>query len=69
MVSDALSLLGATYAFAQGGSLGIDGLSQSSSGPGAQVFAQRLADLAVVQEKLLRKFRKLCGMALVSGSA
>lgn len=65
---DVLSQLGATYAWMTGGSLGIDGLSQSSSGPGPQVFQVRLTELKELERVLLNKFRGLCGMRLHSGN-
>lgn len=42
---DILSMLATTYAKVQSQSLGIDGLSQSVSTPGPQIFAQRLEEL------------------------
>ncbi len=65
---DVLSQLGATYAWMTGGSLGIDGLSQSTSGPGPAVFQGRMAELKELQQKLIKKFKKFCGLSLVSGS-
>lgn len=65
---DILSMLAATYGFMTGGSLGIDGLSQSSSGPGPQVFAQRLSEIEKEMESLKKKFRKFCGLAITVGS-
>jgi len=63
-----LSQLGATYAWMTGGSLGIDGLSQSSSGPGPQVFATRIGELKERQAKLMKKFRNFGGMSLSVGA-
>jgi hypothetical protein len=65
---DILSMLAATYGFMTGGSLGIDGLSQSSSGPGPQVFAQRIGEIKEEMEMLKKKFKKFAGLALVVGS-
>lgn len=65
---DVLSQLGATYAWMTGGSLGIDGLSQSSSGPGPQVFAVRIQELKELEKQLLNKFKALCGMKISAGA-
>lgn len=65
---EALSQLGATYAFMTGGSLSIDALSQSSSGPGPGVFSGRVGELRDTQQTLLKKLKKFCGLSLVSGS-
>lgn len=65
---DILSMLGSTFGFMTGGSLGIDGLSQSSSGPGPQVYAGRLQEIEKEMEMLKKKFRKICGLAITVGS-
>jgi len=63
-----LSQLQATYAFGQSGSLSIDGLSQSSSGPGPQAYAGRIQELDQEKEKLLRHLRSFAGMAIFSST-
>lgn len=65
---EVLSMLGTTYAWMTGGSLSIDALSQSTSGPGPNVFAGRIAELKELQKLLLKKFRKFCGLSLVSST-
>jgi hypothetical protein len=57
-----------SYAWMTSGSLGIDGLSQSSSGPGAAIFQGRVGELLTLQGKLIAKFRRYCGLAVVCGS-
>ena len=49
---EVLSVLAATYAKSTSTSLGIDGLSQSISLPGAQIFTQRLEELAAKRKWL-----------------
>lgn len=62
-----LSMLSSTY-MKSSQSLGIDGMSQSTSGPGPQQFTQRINEL---QEDLKRKVKKLkvmVGQSLFSGN-
>jgi hypothetical protein len=66
--AEVLRQLQSTYAFGQSGSLGIDGMSQSSSGPGPQAYAPRISALEAEIKKLIRKLRALCGMALLSST-
>lgn len=65
---EVLSMLGATYAFMTGGSLSIDAMSQSSSGPGPAIFQTRIAQLQQDYAKEIRKYKKFCGLAIVSGT-
>lgn len=65
---EVLSMLGATYAFMTGGSLSIDAMSQSSSGPGPAIFQTRIAQLQQDYERAKRKFKKFCGLSIVSGT-
>lgn len=58
---DILSMLATTYAKVQSHSLGIDGLSQSVSTPGPQIFKVRLDELKERRALLVRKFKALTG--------
>lgn len=65
---EVLRQLQATYAWGQSGSLGIDGLSQSSSGPGPQAYGARIQAMEAERDTLIRKFKKFCGLALLSST-
>lgn len=62
---DALAMLGATL-MGNSASLGIDGLSQSSSGPGPQVYETRIAMLVAERDVYVRKIKKMCGLKIFS---
>lgn len=62
-----LSNLQATWALTSQ-SLGIDGLSQSSSNPGPQVFKVKMADLQERRDMLLKKLKTKTGQGLVVGA-
>lgn len=64
---EVLSQLAATYAHATGTSLGIDGLSQSVSGPGPQRYQQRMTELVDKRKKIARKIRVMYGQSIFSG--
>lgn len=64
---EVLSALAATYARSTSHSLGIDGLSQSVSTPGPQLFKQRLDELAEKRKKLVKKLRTQYALNLFSG--
>lgn len=59
--SEILSMLAVTYAKVQSHSLGIDGLSQSVSTPGPQIFVQRLEELEKKRVLLVKKIKGLTG--------
>ena len=63
-----LSLIASTYARVNSASLGIDGLSQSIGGPGGQLFATRMQELAVQRKLLVGKLKKMMGSGIISGS-
>lgn len=63
---DVLSMLGATMAISTSASLSIDGLSQSSSGPGPQVYATRIADLEKERDKYVKIVKRMCGLGIYS---
>lgn len=65
---DILSMLATTYAKVQSHSLGIDGLSQSVSTPGPQVFKQRLDELTAKRQLLIKKLKSLTGRKIFSSS-
>lgn len=58
---DILSMLATTYAKVQSHSLGIDGLSQSVSTPGPQIFAVRLEELEKRKTALIAKIKGWLG--------
>lgn len=61
-----LGSLGATYANNNSHSLSLDGASESISGPGAQIYAQRLQDLEAKRVKTVKKLRVILGLSLFS---
>jgi hypothetical protein len=63
---DILSMLATTYAKVQSHSLGIDGLSQSVSTPGPQIFKQRLDELKERRTLLTKKIKALTGRKIFS---
>ena len=65
---EVLSMLGATYARTTSQSLGIDSLSQSTSGPGPQIYLVRLEALEKKYEQLKHKLKVMWGMTLFSGN-
>lgn len=64
---EVLSMLAATYARSTSQSLGIDSLSQSTSGPGPQIYVQRITDLTAKRDALKKKLRAHYGQSLFSG--
>lgn len=63
---DILSMLATTYAKVQSHSLGIDGLSQSISTPGPQIFKQRLDELKERRILLVKKLKAMTGRKIFS---
>ena len=63
-----LSMLAATYARSTSQSLGIDGMSQGWSGPGPQVFALRMTELAAQRKLLVKKLKRQYATNFVSGT-
>lgn len=63
-----LSMLGATYARTVSGSLSLDGVSQSISTPGPNVFQSRLQDLADKRKWLIGRLQAQLGMKIVFGN-
>jgi hypothetical protein len=62
-----LSMLAATYAKNMSGSLSIDGMSQSTSSPGPQIFKQRIDELMEKRKKLIKRFKTYVGLNFFSG--
>jgi len=56
---DILSQLSATYGKSSGSSLSIDGMSQSVSTPGPEIFTKRLKDLADDRKMLMGRLKNL----------
>ncbi len=65
---EVLSMLGATYGRDKGGSLSIDGLSQSVSTPGPEVFTRRLEELEKKRMMLTKKLKTQYGQSIFSGN-
>ncbi len=63
-----LSSLAATYGKSQSHSLGIDGLSQSISTPGPQIFKVRYEELEEKRKSLVKKLKTQYGLNLFSGN-
>ena len=62
---DVLAMLGATL-MGNSASLGIDGLSQSASGPGPQVYSTRIEMLTAERDIYVKKIKKLSGLKIFS---
>lgn len=65
---EVLSSLAATYARFTGHSLGIDGLSQSSSLSGPRLFRLRIEELMEERDMIIGKMRSMYGTKLFSAS-
>lgn len=65
---EVLSLLAATFARSGPHSLGIDGLSQSVSNPGADLFKVRMEELQKEKDLALKKVRGIFGRNFVVGT-
>ena len=65
---EVLGMLAASHALVTSQSLGIDSLSQSTSGPGPQMYAQRMTELTAKRDHLKRKVKTIFGMNLFSGN-
>lgn len=64
---EVLSRLAATYAGVNSASLSIDGLSQSSSGPGPQLYETRIKQMSDQRDKLFRRFKAMIGNRMMVG--
>lgn len=62
---ETLSLLAATYSRSNSSSLAIDGLSQSVSTPGPNLFTQRLTELAAKRKWLVSRLQANTGMSIL----
>lgn len=65
---EVLSMLATTYARVTSHSTGIDALSQSVSGPGPQIFMQRMQELAAKRTFLVNKIKTNYGLKLFSNN-
>lgn len=63
---EVLSMLATTYARSQSHSLGIDGMSQSVSTPGGQIFKNRFEELEEKKQRLVRRVKSLYNRKLFS---
>lgn len=64
---EVLSMLAATYGKTTGHSTGIDGVSQSVSGPGGQIFVTRMQELAAKRTFLVGKLKAQFGTKFLIG--
>jgi hypothetical protein len=62
-----LSLLASTFARSNSQSLSIDGLSQSQSGPGPEMFKSRIDWCEKERDEIMRKVQRLYGRGFVVG--
>lgn len=63
-----LSMLATTYSRSSSSSLGIDGLSQSVSTPGPELFNVRLVSLAEKRKWLISKLKRQFGLGMFSSN-
>lgn len=63
---EVLGSLAATYAGNTSHSLGIDGMSQSVSTPGGQIYGPRMEELAAKRKKLAKQIKSEMGQVLFS---
>lgn len=63
-----LSQLAATYGKTSGSSMSIDGMSQSVSTPGPEIFTPRMKDLADKRTRLTKKIKILYGLNFLAGN-
>ena len=62
---EVLSLLATTYSRSTSSSLSFDGISQSISTPGPELFVQRLKELALKRQWLIRKLQRNFGLGII----
>jgi hypothetical protein len=65
---EALGLLATTNARNSSHSIGVDGLSQSISTPGPQIYDTRIALLTDQKDRLIRKLRVMYGTSMFTGA-
>lgn len=65
---EVLSMLASTYARTNSSSLSLDGMSQSVSTPGPNLFKIRLDELATKREMLTDRLKKLYGLSIFSSN-
>ena len=63
-----LSLLATTYSRSTSQSLSFDGISQSTSSPGPELFLQRLKELGQKRQWLVRKLQRFYGLGILLGN-
>lgn len=64
---DILSMLGITFR-ANSASLSLDGMSQSVSGPGPAIFAQRIKEIMIERQTLIAKLKAQYGLKILSSN-
>jgi hypothetical protein len=62
---EVLSIMAATFARSTSGALSIDGLSQSASSPGGDLYSIRLKDLAEKRNMLVKKIQRKINLGLI----
>jgi hypothetical protein len=62
---EVLSMLGSTFSGSNSSSLGIDGLSQSTSQPGMNRFANRLTELGAKRRWLVSRLQSNVGLGII----
>lgn len=65
---EVLSMLATTYSRANSHSLGLDGLSQSISTPGPQIFKVRFEELEEKKKNIMKKVQTLFAQKIFSGT-
>lgn len=65
---EALSILATTYGRVNSQSLGVDGLSQSVSGPGQELFGKRIEKLQTDQKALADRLKAIYGVRMFVGN-
>jgi len=63
-----LSFLAPTYGKSNSSSLSLDGMSQSISGNGPEIFTKRMADLEKMQAMLVKKIKAKAGQSIFTGN-
>jgi hypothetical protein len=63
-----LSLLATTYSRSTSSSLSFDGISQSVSTPGPEIFTQRLKELGEKRRFLIKKLQRFYGVGILLGN-
>jgi len=63
-----LSVLGATYGRSSGASISMDGISESVSSPGPNIFQVRISELNDKRKNIVQKLRSAYGLKFISSN-